>query len=551
MTRADSGAPGRLLLALGAVLALVAVACGGGSDRETSGGTEVDDTSELPVQEAGGDPVHGGDLVYALSTETDGWDPGAGQWAPWSLKVAKSIFDTLTIFDEDGNLHPHLAQSFTPNEDWTEWTVTLRPEVTFHNGEPLDAEALKGTWEYFTASPLTGRIFEAIDSLVVVSDLELRVQLTEPWVHFPKAFTTQIGVVLAPESLAADPATRANNPIGTGPFAFEEWIPDQKLVVTRNENYWQPELPYLDSVEFRIITDEDARASSLRSGTLDMAGFDAPSDFDKNDRQGVIVWKDTRTETPETFIMLNTMQPPLDDVSVRTALAHATDKETINQVIHDGRREIANGPYRPSSPWYAETDYPQYDPDSARALVEQYEAENGPITIQLWQAQGILPTLAQLLKEQWGSIGIDVEIVQTETASQIGNVILGNYESLAWRQFDSPHPMQESVWWREQEAPPLGQFGLNFARNVNPTLTQALDDARTAETVEEEYELYAIVQQELATDVPYIWTTHIEPEVAARDDVIDVLNYTIPDADARATSFMNSSHQMSQIWLDR
>ncbi|MGI9576895.1 MAG: ABC transporter substrate-binding protein, partial [Microthrixaceae bacterium] len=138
-------------IAVGLALVLVVTACGGTGDTADTGGTDVDDTSDLPVQEVDGDPVYGGKLVYALSTETDGWDPGAGQWAPWSLKVAKSIFDTLTIFDEEGNLHPHLAESFTPNDDWTEWAVALRPDVTFHNGEALNAEALKGTWEYFKA----------------------------------------------------------------------------------------------------------------------------------------------------------------------------------------------------------------------------------------------------------------------------------------------------------------------------------------------------------------------------------------------------------------
>lgn len=541
------------LVAACVAVALIAGACGGGSSAtdEDAGSSEVDDTSDLPVQEVEGDPVYGGDLVYALSTETDGWDPGAGQWAPWSLKVARSIFDTLTIFDEGGNLHPHLAESFTPSEDFTEWTVKMRPGVQFHNGQPMDAAALMGTWQYFQASPLTGRIFESMIGMEVISDLDLRVTLSEPWVNMPAAFTTQIGVVLAPESLAADPATRKNHPIGTGPFVFEEWIPDQKLVVTRNDNYWQPELPYLDSVEFRIITDKDARESSVKTGDVDMGAFDAPSEFDEKDVAGITVWKDTTTETPEQFIMLNTMKPPTDDVRVRTALALATNKDTVNRAVFDGLREVANGPYRPSSPWYAETDYPQYDPEAAKVLVDEYEAENGPINFKIWQSQANIPETTVILKEQWAAVGIDVQIDQSETASQIANVVLGNYDTLAWRQFDSPHPMQESVWWRQEEAPPLGQFGLNFARNVNPTLSAALDDARVAETFDEEYELYSIVQEELAADIPYIWLTHIEPEVAARDDVIDVLNYTIPGTDLRATSFMNSAHQMSQIWLNQ
>jgi len=545
-------APRKLILAVLA-LALLTTACGGSNDDGTTPTTDESgrEVSALPpvVED---EPVVGGKLVYGLAAETNGWDPTTSQWGPWGLTVARTFFDTLTVFDEDGEIHPYLAESFTPNDDYTSWTIKLRPGVTFHNGEELTAEVLKANWDSYAESPLVGRIFEEIEETTVVSDLEMRADLVSPWVNFPKAWTTQIGVVQAVESLEADNTTRAQHPIGTGPFVFEEWIPDQKLRVVRNEDYWQEGMPYLDEIEFRPIADATSRAQALLSGDIDIAGLEEISQlaqFDGNEE--FTFWKDPTAETAESFVMLNTLQPPFDDLQVRQALAHATDKETINIALNDGEREVANGPYRPSSPWYAEVDYPQYDPAEAKRLIDEYEAEHGPISITLEVgANGALGAeTAQLLQAQWTEAGVEVELGSTEVASLIANVVTGNYTAVVWRQFDSPHPLQETVWWHEEGAPDLGEIGLNFARNRDAELSEALDTSRTVETVEEEKAQFDIAQQRLAADVPYIWITHVEPAVVASSDVVNVFHATVPDTDLRMMSLHNSAAPLHQVWV--
>src|SRR5690606_19582973 len=393
---------------------LLAGACGGGDDDEGgSGGGGGDDGGEEgtglpPVNEE--EPQRGGTLVYGLAAETNGWDPTLSQWGPWGLTVARTIFDTLTIFDEEGEIHPYLAESFTPNEDYTQWDVKLRDGVTFHNGEALTADILRDNWAFYGESPLVGRIFEEIDleSMEVVDPLTLRVHTVQKWVNFPEAFTTQIGVVMPRESLEADAATRARNPIGTGPFVFKEWEQDNHLTVVRNEDYWQEGLPYLDAIEFRPLPDPTSRSTALRSGEVDVVQLEEPPEQEafRNDDQFVI-WRDPTAETPESFIMLNTLAEPLDDLEVRRALALATDKETLNATISDGQRELANSPYRPGSPWHTEVDHPQYDPEAARAIVEEYEAENGPIefTLEVGVTGALGARTAQLVQEQWSAVG--------------------------------------------------------------------------------------------------------------------------------------------------
>lgn len=542
------------------VLALLAAACGGKEEPSTQGpdDTTADDaTGGVPAinEET---PEQGGTLVYALAAETNGWDPTTSQWGPWGLTVARTFFDTLTIFDDEGKIHPYLAESFTPNENYDSWVIKLRPNVTFHNGEPLTAAVLKANWDSYTASPLVGRIFEEIASTEVLGDpetsLEMRANLVSRWVNFPEAWTTQIGVVQATESLEADNATRARNPIGTGPFVFDEWVPDQFLRVTRNDDYWQDGLPYLDEIEFRPITDPTSRSAALRSGEVDIAELEEIQELEPfTDDENFTVWKDSRAETAESFVMLNTLQPPLDDLRVRQALAYATDKATVNVAISNGERELANGPYRESSPWYNAVDYPQFDLAKAQQLVEEYEAENGPIsfTMEVGAGGAIGAQTAQILQEQWAEAGIEVELGSTEIASLIASVVVGDYTAVVWRQFDSPTPLQETVWWHEEGAPDLGEIGLNFARNRDDVLSEALDTSRTVASDDEEKAQFDIAQTQLAADIPYIWITHIEPAIVAESDIMNVLHAPIPGTDAEMMSFHNSAHELSQVWVQQ
>src|SRR5690554_4983900 len=143
-------------LALVLCLALVATSCGdddgGGTADDTTSTTAADggdDESDDEGDEGGDDePQYGGKLVVALEAETNNWLPGTGSFASSGVTVAMAIYDPLIVLNEDGEWEPNLAESLEPNDDLTEWTMTLRPDVTFHDGTPFDAEALK--WNFDT-----------------------------------------------------------------------------------------------------------------------------------------------------------------------------------------------------------------------------------------------------------------------------------------------------------------------------------------------------------------------------------------------------------------
>jgi peptide/nickel transport system substrate-binding protein len=258
-----------IAVALLILVALIASACGGGGDDGGDDeGAQPDNTSPPNVTVAAGDPVEGGSLTFGLEAETDGWDPTANRWAVSGFIVANTVFDPLATYNADGEIVPYLAKAFVPNDDFTQWDIQLREGVKFHNGEPLNADAVAQLIEAHRASGLSGPVFAEVETVEVVDDLTVRVSMATPWSSFPVVLTAQTGYVPAPAQLA-DPEG-ARNPIGTGPFTFEEWTPSSQFVVSKNEDYWQEGLPYLDEVVFKPITDQGTRLSSLDTGEIDV-----------------------------------------------------------------------------------------------------------------------------------------------------------------------------------------------------------------------------------------------------------------------------------------
>ncbi|MDZ7732704.1 MAG: ABC transporter substrate-binding protein [Acidimicrobiia bacterium] len=269
-----------------------------------------------------------------------------------------------------------------------------------------------------------------------------------------------------------------------------------------------------------------------------------------------------RAREDESFVMLNTAVAPFDQQIAREALAHATDREGYNDTHNGGEAQVAEGPYRPESRWHHDVDYPEYDPDRARELVEQYEAEHGPFEFTLLTNPSVRVVQgASLLQQQWQDVGIDVEIQTTETASQISQVVVGDFQATTWRQFGSAHPFLEEPWWTCDYVEPIPEISLNFARNCNEELSREMaearkdgsgmeldDDGAAVVSSEELKPYYDRVQELLAEDLPYIWLHHIRTGVVAAPELTGALDFTLPSG-SPGLAFNNGAHPVHQIWL--
>ncbi len=242
----------RPLVALFAVWVVVASACGSGDD---DGGDEATGTTTTTSP---GEPQQGGKLVFAVTAETDGWNPSASRWGPSAFSVARAVYDPLTVIDLEGVAQPYLVESITPNDTLTEWTITIREGVTFHNGDPLTTEVLATFLKTMQLSVLAGFAFDPIDAVAVLNDTQVVVITNEPWATFPAMLSGQPGYMVHPDVLTG----KVTDPLGTGPFVFKEWTPDDHLSVVANPDYWRPGLPYLDEVEFKPTPDAATRRAA-------------------------------------------------------------------------------------------------------------------------------------------------------------------------------------------------------------------------------------------------------------------------------------------------
>ena len=560
--------PGRLAAAAAALglAALVAAGCSSAGDNgEGAGPVEVGVGATDVTIAPEGDPVYGGTLIYGLEAETNGYNPIVDRWAVAGHMVGMTVFDPLAAYDADGTVQPYLASSIEPNDDFTEWTVTLRDGVTFHDGTPATAADVVATIEAHKASGLTGTALTPVDTVEQDGELTAVITMNQPWVAFPAAMTAQVGYLLSPTMLGDDTRDAASRaPVGTGPFQFVEWQANQRFVAEKYDDYWRDGLPYLDRVEFRTsLTDVNQRVRSLSSGELNIMHTSDPqtiADLRADAAAGEVQLVEDRGEGEESFVLLNLSVEPLNDIRVRRAIAHATDTETFNEVVNGGGAIPANNLFGPDSPWRVDTDYPEFDLDAAQALVDEYLADPdtpSEITFRLTTT----PTpgtqqAVQQLAEQWAQVGINADITTVDQASFINTAVLNDFDANLWRQFGAPDPDVDLVWWIS--GGPATDTGaaaniLNFPNLVDDQIDEALTRGRESGDLEERKEAYADFQRRLNELVPYIWLNHTLWAIAANNDVRDFTNGTLPDGQEAyplgGVGTFGGAHRLTQTWL--
>ena len=495
-------------------------------------------------------PRHGGGLTFATEAEINSFDTRLGAWDSTGFLYAGTVYDPLFSQAADGSVRPYLARSITPNADYTEWTITLRPGITFHDGSPLDASTVKVNLDAYAHAPLTAPYFLNVVSTKVVDPLTVLVSMYTPWVPFPIYLTKQPGYIAGLKQLA-DASGRAK-PIGTGPFVFKEWLPGDHFTAERNPSYWRAALPYLDSITFRPIVDAQSRGNSLLAGDVDlMHSSDSQSVADFRNRPGFLQINDVDSvlgEPDQSCIMINTVVPPLNDVRVRQALAAATDRQRVIDTLFNGLTRAADGPFVPGSPYYGPTGYPSFDQARAKRLVADYQKDRGPISFKFVTVNTAKSRARnELLQAMWREVGIQTDIVEVEQSPLILNAIVGNFQACGWRQFNAPDPDANYVWWSSTTTAPVGRQALNFTRIRDPQIDAALDAGRTQVDPIVRAAAYRLVAARFGVDVPYLWLGPAVWIVAGRGLVGGLGRATLPDGTS-ARSMNSGVVPVAELW---
>ncbi|MEV4224547.1 ABC transporter substrate-binding protein [Nonomuraea sp. NPDC049725] len=510
---------------------------------------------ENPSSEAPSGPQRGGRLVYGLSADANGLNPVTDQFASQSYSMVGTVIEPLVTVDANGDWKPYLAESLTPNETYDEWAIKVRPGISFHDGLALTGDVVKANLEAQKASPLNNAVLVPVESFELTDPMTVTVKLNQPWVAFPYYLAAQLGMIVPPASLR-DPGTASVKPVGTGAFVFKEYVPDSRMVVTRNPDYWRDGLPYLDEIEFRILPDSQTRAQTLEAGGIDAMGTTRDEDITKygGQKDAYTVHRARGMAVPEYMFLLNTAVAPLDDLRVRRALAHALDRATIIKTLRGGLTQPADGPWSRDSPWYAGGGaYPGYDLAKATALVKEVEAEKGPIAFEIISTpdpntmQGI-----ELAQDMWRKAGVDVTIKQADQADLINRAVTGNYAATVWVQFSSPDPDGEYIWMHQAYSKPVGQVSLNFTRLRDDKLSKAFDLGRTNPDESARKQAYATVQERLRELVPFVFVDHLDTgAVVARTKVRGIGEQVLPDGEKGLplTGSPVPYHPFTQLWV--
>jgi peptide/nickel transport system substrate-binding protein len=551
---------------------VVAAACGGGSSNSNNNAnTGPATTAGVHDDSAGGTPVRGGSLVYALEADTSGgFCLYKAQLAISGIMVARTIYDTLTMPGADGKIHPYLAQSVTGTVNDTVWTIKLRPNIKFHDGSALTAEVVKENLDHYRKdNPLFTFVFADVKSVDVVDNLTVRVTTSVPWTAFPWFLwsSSRLGIMAKAQM---DSPNCNTDLIGTGPFKFVSWKFGESFVAERNPNYWfhdpktGAQLPYLDKITFIPQPDGAKRTTSLEAGDFTAIHTSDALQIVKI-RQDVAngSLKDTESDKyPELgYMMLNVTRPPFNNFAARQAVAYGINRDVYNQIRNGGILQNASGPFGPGVDGnLADTGLPNFDPAKAKAAAALYQQQtHKPLTFALDYAsdpstqQDAL--LVQSMLKQYA--GIDVQINAVADQSTLINVAIGRqYDATLWRNHPGADPDTQYVWWHcgnsgAVNSNPNGAAAcdnpVNFGGFNDPVITTDLDKARSMPLGPARTQVYEAINRRFASELWNLWSQYTLWTVAYKPTVHDILGPNLPDGTLPFPG-LPTGHPVDGIW---
>jgi peptide/nickel transport system substrate-binding protein len=364
------------------------------------------------------------DLTIALQLEPPHLDPTSAAAGAIDSVLYSNVFEGLTRFMSDGSVVAGLAESWEISEDGTTYTFALRDGVSFHDGTTMDAEDVKFTLDRARAEDSANAqkaLFAGISEVIVIDPNTVEVKLSAADGNFLFNMAWGDAVIVAPESIE----TIKQTPIGTGPFKFDNWVQGDRIEISRNTSYWG-DAPALEAATFKFISDPTAAFAAMMAQDIDaFAGFPAPENlpqFEADPRFQVLVGS---TEG-ETILSTNNKLPPLDDVRVREAIAHAIDRQAIIDGAMFGLGTPIGTHFAPHNPDYVDlTAQSNYDPEKSKALLaEAGYADGFTITLKLpppsYARRG-----GEIIASQLRAVGIETEITNLEWAQWLEEVFRG------------------------------------------------------------------------------------------------------------------------------
>jgi peptide/nickel transport system substrate-binding protein len=468
-------------------------------------------------------------VVVGMEAEPPGLDPGQALGLH-TLRVTHQLFETLvTTPDDSTEVVPGLAESWTTSADGLAWTFKLRRGVRFHDGTPLDAAAVKftfdrvidpnhphaknGKWSFVTGYLASVKSVDAVDPHTV------RLNLKYPTSSLAALLALPNCAIVSPTAFAKNHADFNARPVGSGRYRFETWERGSRLVLKRNDDYWgakgKPQ-----TLVYRAIPDATARVTELLTGGVDLILPIAPDFMDKLEKTSQITVH-KKTGLTVWYVGFNVDKKPFTDKRVRQAFNHAVNKDAIVRDILKGTGVPATGPLLPGT-WAADPavrKYP-YDPAAAKRLLAEAGFPNG-FEVDFWvpeSGSGMQSPveMSTVIQSNLAAIGVKASLKTFEWGSYLGKL-----------RSDAP-AMFALSWFLKSEDPDLSLYPLFFSKNTplpnrsnynNAEVDQLLLQARQVADKAKRADLYRRAQKMIVEDAPWVFVDHELQIVATRAGV--------------------------------
>lgn len=494
-----------LALAL-AVSAPALAACGNGSD---SPGAATTAASADP-----GEPQVGGSVTFGVAVETTGLDPtiSSAVGASGATELA-SLYDVVLRYNPESKKYENgTAQDLTSNDDYTEWTLKLRPGIKFSDGTPYDADAVRLSIERHRAPQsrsLARDYVQTIDTMTVVDPLTLKFSLVEAWSSFPYLLTTQAGFITSPTAVAKLGEKLNTEPVGAGagPFILESYTPKNSIVLKRNPDYWDGQV-YLDSLKFVNFQGGTLTYEAFRSGQI-QAGFlrEATASFDAGEAKepGYVA-----TLGSGDILAINSAEGrPGHDRRVRQALAAAIDPKVLSDRVYDGKAIPNSSPFPAEFPWGPDVPGTTFDLAKARSLVEEAKADGWDGRLDLVASSAPLATkwavtVQALLKQA----GIEVDVREVDQSALTTAIFVKHDFDVAQSAFGIPSSDGAYIQLQENIGHADNRFGFH-----DEAFSAALAEVRTADTDAKRTAAYKKVALAWNESVPAVATASINSRI--------------------------------------
>jgi peptide/nickel transport system substrate-binding protein len=479
-------------------------------------------------------------LVIGMEAEISSFDP-AVMTGTSTFRPVSSMFDMLTnLWDQTTDIQPDLAESWEIAPDAMSVTMKLRPDVKFHDGTALDADAVVFSFErmlnqespdYHGPYAFPGFFYPSYKTSTAVDPLTVRFDLTQADATFFSALVWNTGAIVSPTAAKAAGKDFQNTPVGAGPFKFVSWEKDVLTTMEAFPDYWNG-APKLKTLLWKPIVEEAARFNQLLSGEVDfivslypqfVPVIQANPDLQLIQGPSLHTW----------WCYLNMHFEPFTKLEVRQAMNHAIDRQALITNVLQGTAVESKSWSWPDTWSYADdvTSYP-YDPEKAKALLAEAGYPNGfdlPYIVPASGSGMVAPKeIATAMQADLAKVGVNVQIETMEWISYIAAVASGlddiNGKQFGMCQMSWMNPVADPGLYVEYVSAGQGDaLGLNLSYYDNADYNKLLADARLITAEEERAELYKQAQRIFADDAPWLFMFHSNFVTAARRNVEGII----------------------------